>query len=59
MITNDPVEFTETEIDTLRWLIRAERQVQYMIPESDMLPHLEDLYDKVSSLIPNQSLGSL
>lgn len=49
--------FTEHEIDTLRWLIRSERQVQYMIPDSTMLPELEDLYEKVSSLIPNKSLG--
>lgn len=58
--------FTEQEIETLRWLIRSERQVQYMIvpeegliPESTIIEELEVLYDKVSSLIPNKSLGSL
>lgn len=59
---NCQIELDLEEIDTLRWLIRSERRVQYMLlTESDgsLLKHLEDLYDKVSALIPNKSLGEV
>lgn len=53
------MNLTLEEIDILRWLIRSERRVQYMIPESEMIEHLETLYDKITSLIPNKSFGEI
>lgn len=53
------MNLTLEEIETLRWLIRYHRQKAYMEGETEKIEHLETLYDKITSLIPNKSLGEI